>query len=119
MLIDKIEINSESEVFYKIYQLKYIVKEFPDASNFKDNLKLLNIYIYYTQEYGVEINDKINDSYIITSESFERWYNWWKNYFDNEIPMNLWLLHQEVGTNVNGFRPQGSWQKEKELKKTL
>lgn len=115
LLID--DIKSEINVYYRISQLKYITDNYYSPA--KSIIHLLNCYICYTQEYGVEINDKITDSYVITSDSFEKWYSWWDNYFRNEINYAEWYSRREEGLDLSMFRPKGNWKKEKELKKTF
>ena len=119
----KLEEMEEFEIWEKIHSLNNdinLVLQHLENSHYKDisitalineqfNLEYL---IYYTRKFGVEFSKKPTfNVHIEQTESFNKWYNFWKNHFTsmdyNEY--KCYLKDKKMSKDVSMYLPSTNW----------
>ena len=93
------------------------VKEKVDLT---EELYGLDYLLYQTKKFGVEVSEPKYPRHIIVGESFQKWFQFYKNHFD-QFTDEQWEAFNELktrGGNVTEFMPVGDWRDSQEEKPT-
>ena len=112
--VDKIDSLSEINLFFKIDSyIDYIIK-LKDTTNddMSEELYALEYLIYQTKKYGVLFSEPRENEYLIPSESFIRWYSYYKEYFNNNFTNEEYrnLKFARINNDdVSSYLPKINW----------
>ena len=127
----KLDNLNEFEIWMKIYlfnrDINFMLNYSKKLGNKDISIKALieeqfnlEYLTYYTRKFGVEFdNEPIFGKHIEQSESFKKWYEFWKNYFSSLDLDTYKKLEKEVkiGNDVSSFLPNKSWNEKTDIEK--
>lgn len=72
----------------------------------------LEYLVYQTRKFGVELPEAEEGKHIQTTESYNAWYRFYNNHFNNVLTKKQFdeFQHKKIeNQNVDEFMPQGNW----------
>ena len=72
----------------------------------------LEYLVYQTRKFGVELPDAVEGKHIERTQSYDAWYRFYHNHFNNVLTKQQFeeLQYKKInGENIDEFMPQGSW----------
>jgi hypothetical protein len=66
-----------------------------------------------TKRFGVEIPEPKETEHVARTESYNKWFRWWNNYFKRTLTNEQWLDFEclyNTGKDISHYRPEGSWE---------
>ena len=72
----------------------------------------LEYLVYQTRKFGVEIPDAEEGKHVERTQSYDAWFRFFNNHFNNVLTdkqFKEFQLRKTKGENVDEFMPQGSW----------
>ena len=127
---EKIEKLSEFELWMKIHSmnrdircmLNYVQKlngKDVSASALIDSEFNLEYLIYYTKKFGVKFeNTPTFGEHIKQSESFNKWYDFWWNYY-NSKEYRKYREAKEKGIDISKYLPNVNWKESDDKKEGI
>ena len=84
----------------------------------------LEYLVYQTKKFGVELSEPEIDKHITATPSYNAWYKFFKNHFENVLTDEEWndfMKLRKAGGDVSKYMPQGNWRDliESPMKKEL
>lgn len=121
-LIDVDEVNNFNEVdlYFSIAYLneyinRYRFEMFEEATpevDLTDEQYALEYMIYQTTKFGVELPEPTIDKHIEVTPSYEAWYNFYANHFNNVLTNEQWdafCAAEDAGQDTSAYMPSGRW----------
>ena len=74
-------------------------------------------YLTYTivKRNNIEVNEPAPGKHITPNpEEFMKWYNFYKDHFENEMPQSAWddfARKHNAGADISDYLPKGDWRK--------
>lgn len=115
---DQIDTLSEADLYFAIESLSRIIASTLHNVN-NDNIPNLiekqyaiEYCAYQTKKFGVELAEPEFGKHILSTPSYEAWYNFYDNHFKRELTDEEYSEYQTMkkqGKDVSKYMPKGNW----------
>lgn len=89
---------------------------FEMTEGIEEDLKEAQYAIEYavlnTRRFGVEIPDVEENGHVERTDSYDKWFRWWNDYFKYKLTDDEWNEYQRASENkedLSKYRPEGDW----------
>lgn len=117
---EKIDNLSEIDLYFAIEGLGYylwycnhaMAHDRIDKVDLTEEQYAIEYLVYQTRKFGVELNESEEGKHIERSQSYDAWYTFYHNHFNNVLTKKQFEEFQYKklnGENIDEFMPQGNW----------
>lgn len=117
---DQIDNLSEIDLYFAIDGLGYHIWYCNHAMShdripkvdLTEEIYALEYLVYQTRKFGVELPDAEDGKHVARTQSYDAWYRFYYNHFNNVLTKKQFeeLQYRKLnGQNIDEFLPQGNW----------
>jgi len=114
---DEIDQLSEVDLYFVIDDISRIINStinstYGNKINLIEEQYAIEYCAYQTTKFGVELDKPELGKHILSTPSYEAWYSFYDNHFNNKLTdaeLSEYQINKKQGNDVSNYMPKGNW----------